>query len=278
MEPYKIDAPDSIAVPGGATRRLKAGIKVQAGCRLRGFVRASKALTMKVLTNGVQLSSGATEYLGGRSISVDASSNEGGGTPVNLLLACNEIAIEFTNSGTPTTDDTTALISLWVVPAEGGGVVSLEADDLPAGIDAINIGTGDVDNETFGYLAGLSGPIEEQFAPAEHSHDSLEGAAGSGADDAGGDITISGGVSTGDAAGGSIVFQTAPPGSAGETANALEVRLQIDQDGVLWLPLVTTAPVAGKADTIGLYNDGGALKGILPDDSTGTFDFTDDNP
>lgn len=62
----------------------------------------------------------------------------------------------------------------------------------------------------------------------------LRGPSGSGTNITGGTVTIAGGASTGNVAGGSIVFKTSPAsGSSGTTANTLTNRLVIDSTGAL---------------------------------------------
>lgn len=56
---------------------------------------------------------------------------------------------------------------------------------------------------------------------------------GAGSNIAGGALTIRGGISTGSAAGGALVFQTTPSGSAGSTANTSTERLRITPGGLL---------------------------------------------
>jgi hypothetical protein len=62
---------------------------------------------------------------------------------------------------------------------------------------------------------------------------SLRGALAVGTNIAGGQVTIQGGQGTGTGLGGSVVFQTAPAGSSGSTANAVVERFRIDPNGVL---------------------------------------------
>ena len=54
---------------------------------------------------------------------------------------------------------------------------------------------------------------------------------GSGANIAGASFTLAGGKGTGTGAGGSLIFQTAPAGSSGSSANSLVTRLTIDSTG-----------------------------------------------
>ena len=59
----------------------------------------------------------------------------------------------------------------------------------------------------------------------------LRGPSGVGPNIAGGSLTIAGGESTGNAAGGSVIFQTAPNAGPGSTGNALVERMQITSSG-----------------------------------------------
>lgn len=61
----------------------------------------------------------------------------------------------------------------------------------------------------------------------------LRATSGSGTNIAGGNLTIQGGNSTGNAAGGYVAFQTAAAGAAGATNNTLTERMRIDSAGLV---------------------------------------------
>tara|TARA_R100000808_G_scaffold24329_1_gene55779 strand:- start:21 stop:1184 length:1164 start_codon:yes stop_codon:yes gene_type:complete len=61
-------------------------------------------------------------------------------------------------------------------------------------------------------------------------------AAVSGTNTAGRSLTISGGQSTGNAAGGSIVFKSSAPGASGSSANSLATVFTIEEDGDIVVP------------------------------------------
>lgn len=104
-----------------------------------------------------------------------------------------------------------------------------------------------------------------------HNHTSIHGTDATSNNSAGGACTVQGGKGKGNGAGGSFKVQTAPAGSSGSTPGTLTDRLEIDSNGVLWIPTVTTEPTVGQAGRFGIYRtSGGALKMILPDNSTVT--------
>ena len=75
----------------------------------------------------------------------------------------------------------------------------------------------------------------------------IQGAAGSGANIAGANFTVGGGPSTGSADGGSVILATSPAGGAGSGANALTPRLTVDSTGAVRLdgPVTTVGASAG---------------------------------
>ena len=87
--------------------------------------------------------------------------------------------------------------------------------------------------------------------------------AGTDSNTAGASLTIAGGNGTGTGGGGALIFQTAPAGSSGSTANTLTTRLQITGAGGIGFYGVTPvarATTAGSASTFvtntsGILND-----------------------
>src|SRR5690606_15364392 len=59
----------------------------------------------------------------------------------------------------------------------------------------------------------------------------LNATGGSGTNIAAANITIAGGIATGNAAGGNILFQTSDPGSSGATAQSLTTKMTILANG-----------------------------------------------
>jgi hypothetical protein len=95
---------------------------------------------------------------------------------------------------------------------------------------------------------------------------SLRGALAVGTNIAGGQVTIQGGQGTGTGLGGSVVFQTAPAGSSGSTANAAVERFRIGPNGVL--SRNQAAPVA--VDTSATITIANLQVGILTSDTAST--------
>jgi len=60
----------------------------------------------------------------------------------------------------------------------------------------------------------------------------LNASGGSGTDNVGGDLTLAGGKSTGNATPGAVVFGTSDPGASGATLQALSEKMKISDDGV----------------------------------------------
>lgn len=157
------NVPTSVSVVGGTTAVLVSNLPVPSGSRLVGGVRASKALTMDVFQGPVVIS-GATTYLTKTSVSISASTAEGGGTKIDIPLSGDLVKITFTNAGDEGDDDTTAYLSLFfkdtlAEPSVGG----LTAENLPTAIDAAKISSGDVSNTEFDYLNGVTSAIQTQM-------------------------------------------------------------------------------------------------------------------
>lgn len=74
---------------------------------------------------------------------------------------------------------------------------------------------------------------------------------GSGTNITGASLTIKPGVGTGTGGSGKLIFQTAPVGSSGSTANTATTRVEIDRDGVLLLKECSTIPASNP--TAGFY-------------------------
>lgn len=86
----------------------------------------------------------------------------------------------------------------------------------------------------------------------------IHGTGGSGTNVAGGNLTIAGGAGTGTGVGGDILFQTAPAGASGSTANALSTVMTITDDGyveadqvcVAWAELAVAAGAVTITDNV----------------------------
>jgi hypothetical protein len=162
-ELIQLNTPASVAVVGGTYAHLASGIHVPAGSRLVGSVRASKALTMSVYQNPVNIS-GARVYLDKTNVSIDASEDEGGGTKIDVSITGPDMQITFTNGGTPSTDDTVAYASLFAkrVPSDVS-TAALTATDIPTAVDAAKIANGSVSNTEFQYVNGVTSAIQTQM-------------------------------------------------------------------------------------------------------------------
>jgi hypothetical protein len=77
----------------------------------------------------------------------------------------------------------------------------------------------------------------------------LHGMGAAGSNNVGGNLTIAGGQGTGTGVGGSILFQTAPAGSSGSSANALVTVAKIDPNGAFdsSVAQTTVTPTGGSA-------------------------------
>lgn len=229
--------PSSVSVVGGTTATLIKSLAVPTGARLVGGVRASKALTMTVYQDPVMIS-GATVFLTKTTASISASSAEGGGTSIDVPLTGDLVKIEFTNAGTPTTDDTTAYCSLFFkdTPAEPQ-VGGLTAANMPSAIDAAKISSGDVSNTEFDYLNGVTSAIQTQLDAKQglvSVTTGLTADVGSGQGD--GAITLGAGVTTA-----SYYYSTV--GTTGDAA---------------------TLPGASAGVLIRIFNDGANAMDVFP--------------
>lgn len=117
----------------------------------------------------------------------------------------------------------------------------------------------------------LLAELTEEFDA--HNHTSIHGTDATANNTAGGACTLQGGKGRGTGAGGSFLVQTAPAGSAGATPGTLATRLDVDSEGVLWIPNVSTAPTVGRAGHVGLFVQAGVWKAILPDNSVELVDY-----
>ena len=80
----------------------------------------------------------------------------------------------------------------------------------------------------------------------------LSATGGQGQDTAGANLTIQGGRSTGNASGGSVIFQTSPGGGSGSSSNAAQERMRINSSGE-----VLIGGASSLSADLGIY--GGAL-------------------
>lgn len=91
------------------------------------------------------------------------------------------------------------------------------------------------------------------FAAGTITTPEVAGVAGAGTNIAGGDHTVSGGTSTGNAAGGSIIFRASPAGASGAGVNALSDQMRILSTGRVG---IGTATPASKFDVSGSISAG----------------------
>lgn len=77
---------------------------------------------------------------------------------------------------------------------------------------------------------------------------------------AGPNVTITAGNGTGTGGSGKLIFQTAPTGSSGTTANTMATALEIDKDRVVFVADTNAAPSGTPASGGYLYVESGALK------------------
>jgi len=85
--------------------------------------------------------------------------------------------------------------------------------------------------------------------------------AGTDSNVAGASFTIAGGNGTGTGGGGSLIFQTAPVGSSGSTANTLTTRMTIKRDGIVNL---SNVPASSSGLVTGdLYHTAGTVMIVL---------------
>ncbi len=95
---------------------------------------------------------------------------------------------------------------------------------------------------------------EVQGSPSSYT---IHGSGGLGANVGGGAVTIAGGISTGNAAGGSVIFQTARSGVSSSSPNTLTTRLSVIEDGrTEWTGITTVnSPSASTANTGAIFYD-----------------------
>jgi len=98
-------------------------------------------------------------------------------------------------------------------------------------------------------------------SPTAHIVRGASARAGTDSNTAGASLTLAGGNGTGTGGGGALIFQTAPTGSSGSTANTLTTRMTIKPTGVINMSGMPTSS-AGLASG-DLWNDSGVVK-IVP--------------
>jgi hypothetical protein len=93
----------------------------------------------------------------------------------------------------------------------------------------------------------------------------IRGAARTGTNVAGSDVTVAGGNGTGTGGGGALIFQTAPTGASGSTVNTLAERMRVTPDGRF--------SIASAAPTAGIYGASPVLNvaGTDGDSAAGQF-------
>lgn len=110
-------------------------------------------------------------------------------------------------------------------------------------------------------IDGYNMCIGNNVAASAPQNGTLSATSGSGTNIAGASMTIRGGNSTGNAAGGYVAFQTAAAGASGSTANTLTERMRIQPDGIVnigsGVSLANATPFAGKEVVIAGGNANG---------------------
>ena len=176
----------------------------------------------------------------------------------------------------------TALGSLYSPIAGSGSIVTtgaLNSGSITSGFGSIAIGTDDI---SCGDLTASGGDIV-LGSSGDADNTTISAVAEAGTDTAGKSLTIKGGASTGNAAGGSIILQTSPAGNAsGSSANSLATALTIDStllstfagDVVIGGtdPKLTIGD-AGAEDTMLVFDGNAADYRIGIDDGTDTLEI-----
>jgi trimeric autotransporter adhesin len=149
------------------------------------------------------------------------------------------------SSGTNASD--TVAIGKTAVTLAAGGVAIGSGANISAGANSIVLGQGATTGNANTFVAGSSsGAISNVFFGKGETNSTataftLNGTGGSGSNNAGADLKLAGGKGTGTGLGGAIIFQVAPAGSTGSSANALAEAAQISPLGVLTFPSTITA-------------------------------------
>lgn len=99
----------------------------------------------------------------------------------------------------------------------------------------------------------------------------LRAPSGTGSNIAGGSLTIAGGAGTGTGSGGTIVFQTAPSGSSGSTANTLTERARIDSTGLLSFDNGISYPLTNTSSATNAFSI--MAKPKIPSAAVSSYDF-----
>lgn len=173
----------------------------------------------------------------------DASGNFAAGTiTASLTGNASGSAASFTGS---LVGDVTGTQGATVVATVGGKTAADVAQSVTDTVAATSVNTAStiVKRDASG-----------NFAAGTITTPEVAGVAGAGTNIAGGDHTVSGGTSTGNAAGGSIIFRTSPAGASGAGVNALSDQMRILSTGNVGVG--TTTPTNRLAVSGGILAQG----------------------
>jgi hypothetical protein len=121
-----------------------------------------------------------------------------------------------------------------------------------------------------GYISDVylgSGEATASF----HSNVTVHATGGAGSNSGGASLTFAGGISTGNIAGGNIIFQVAAAGTSGSTANTLTTILTINSNLYAAFSALVTTPISTKT---GAYTMLATDSTILADTSSSAFQIT----
>lgn len=205
--------------------------------------RSSAAQTM-MLGQGA----GNTTMTGGNNVILGAFSGSsittgtqnviaGTSTGSSLTTGTDNVIIGRNGGQFLTTGTSNILLGTLTAPSSGSDSNNLVAGSGANPINAVYFGKG-----------------MTHAAPTTYS---INGTGGTGSNIAGGAVTVAGGKSTGNAAGGSVIVQTSPVGGSGSSVNSLVTRLSILPDGGTEWTGITTAssPAVSTADNAVIFYD-----------------------
>lgn len=169
-------------------------------------------------------------------------------------------------------------------PANTLGVLNTEltllGDDITFGAsdnDSIAIGAGaNITGDNQIVLGSDSSPISFMYLgrgsiSATPFDAGLLATGGAGTNIAGASLIIGGGIATGNAVGGSILFRTSDPGASGSGQQFLSEKLKVATDGTLTINQVYAMPTAdGNADEV-MSTDGAGVVSFSPELQAANF-------
>jgi hypothetical protein len=182
-------------------------------------VAGSNTITLPA-TTGTVITSGDTSTVTNTMLAGSIANNK----LLNSSITVNSTAIALGGSGTITAANPNALTI-------STGLSGTSYDGSSAVTISLDLGNANTWTATQTFSNATSAIFGSGDGTGTITGGLLRAPSGTGTNIAGGSLTIAGGASTGTGARGAIIFQTAPAGTTGATANALAERMRVAASG-----------------------------------------------